>query len=260
MTRTFRLAGTEYPMPPTTSELPSVLLVGLPKSGTTMLTKVFQMLCQETGVTHLPLHDQLYAAGIEPNRAEMDQLRQVFEPRGYCFGAFRHAFPYLSSATEMPTIWLRRDPKDVIVSRYFSQAFSHPAPGGDAKTAFDEERARMQQTEVDTFALQDLERQAKLARTYLDVIPKDELHVFWYEDIIYEKARWIAEMLEVCGWQVADDKIAAIAEAVDIIPEAENPKAFVRQVHPGNYAKHLSPQTCDRIDEYYAEHVPEWSR
>lgn len=247
-------------MPPTSSRLGSVLLTGLPKSGTSMLTKVFQMACQAAGVTHLPVHDQLYSAGIEPTAAEQEQLRELFLPKGYCYGAFRHAFSYLSAATDMPTIWLRRDPKDVIVSRYFSQAYSHAAPGGDAKHAFASEREQVQKTAIEAFVIQEVERQAQLARTYLDIIPASNLHVFWYEDIIYKKREWIEQMMALCGWQLSSEQINAIVTEVDVIPTTEDPKAFVRQVHPGNHQKHLSPATSDHIDAFFKQHVPEWTR
>jgi hypothetical protein len=258
MSRTICLAGIDYPIPTTTSELGSVLLVGLPKSGTTLLTKVFGAASAHVGVTHLPVHDLLYAAGISPTDAELQKLRELFQPAGYCYGAFRHAFSFLSAARDMPTIWIRRDPKDVIVSRYFSQAYSHLPPGGDQREAFLAEREQLQATELESFAATEMVRQAQLARTYLNVVPSTNLHVFWYEDIIYQKRSWIERMMSICGWQLAAAHVETILQAVDEFPDAETPNAFVRQVHPGNYQKHLSAATCERIDAYFAEHVPEW--
>lgn len=262
MSHVIRIDGAEYPVPPTSSTLPSVLLVGLPKSGTTLLTKIFARASELVGVTHLDLHGQLYRAGLTITDELVAQLREIFEPAGYCYGAFRAPFPFLRGAGKknLPVIWIRRDPKDVIVSRYFSDAYSHPPPGGKAAEAFHAQRAEIRAMGVDEFARREIDVQIGFVRQFLAVVPANNLHVWWYEDVIYEKPRWIREMMQVCGWPLTDVQIAAILEQVDVVPEAEDPQQFIRQVHPGNYSKHLAPATVAAIDERFLAELPAWRR
>jgi len=262
MARIIRFQGQDYYVPATASSLPSVVLVGLPKSGTTLLTKVFRNACELIGVQHLDVHGELFVAGAGHDQSVHAQLREIFEPAGYCYGAFRQAFSFLEAAGELglTTIWIRRDPKDVIVSRYFSDAYSHRAPGGGQRDDFLARREEVRAMGVDEFALSQIEPELAVTRRYLDTIPSNNLQVYWYEDLIYRKHAWIAQMMADCRWPLTAEHIDAIVERVDVVPVAEDPKQFIRQVHPGNHKKHLAPETIARIDRRFAEELPSWKR
>jgi hypothetical protein len=58
----------------------------------------------------------------------------------------------------------------------------------------------------------------------------------------------VEKIVETFGWMIGDDQAKQMASSVDIRPERENPRAFVRRVTPGDYRGKLRPQTIEKIN------------
>ena len=73
---------------------------------------------------------EFFNLGIRAPQAPASTSR-IFLDRGYCYGGFR----FLPESFEIPilgqvkSLLLVRDPRDMLVSHYFSTRSSHPAPG-----------------------------------------------------------------------------------------------------------------------------------
>lgn len=244
-------------LPASTSGKPSILLVGLPKSGTTMLTQVFKLACRANGVAHVDLHGDLFKRGLgEKADQELEGISQLFQPTGYCYGAFRRAFGFLNqspAAREMTVIWIVREPKDILVSRYFSDAYSHPTGTGKQSDDFKARREAFLKMTVSEYARNTVEGYAQNCAHFQRMIPSKQIHWYRYEDIIYKKREWISDMMAKIDWSLNDAQMQEILDLVDVFPEAENKEQHIRQVHPGNYVKHLDQETIDYVDRVLAD-------
>ena len=69
-----------------------------------------------------------------------------------------------------------------------------------------------------------------------------------YEDVIYEKEKWLTNVVTKLGLQHNTELIGNIARRFDIVPETENENEHIRQVHPGDHKKKLSPQTIQELN------------
>ncbi len=118
----------------------SAFLVSLPKAGSTLLNRMMAHAAKLVGQTFFNAPRELRSLGIKPNDTPAS-LSSLFVPNGYMYGGFRG----LPGAIQLPdwasghTVVLVRDPRDMLVSLYFSVAYSHSPPGTGAGDAFYEQ-------------------------------------------------------------------------------------------------------------------------
>jgi hypothetical protein len=243
----------EINLPESSSDSKSVILLGLPKSGTTLLSNIFKLAASYLGVGFVPLHDNLFKLGLEQESDNiLDPLHVLLLNQGYCYGAFRKFFnfinhDFLSSASK---IMIVRDPKDMMVSDYFSMAYSHPKPGNKTEEQYAQWQISLQERDINTVVRERFHDYIRRMQKYREILTQYSFKVYKYEEIIFNKYDWTVDMMSYCNWSLTDEQISQIVEAVDIFPKNENKAAHIRQVAPGNYKKYLEQSTIDFIDGY----------
>lgn len=241
--------------PPTGANVPSFFTFSLPKAGSSLLEAMIRDICDQTGIRHFsPLVD-LFERGCDPSEVEVDPA-VAFPETGYCFTGFREAPTILppKALRNRPAVLLVRDPRDALTSMYFSMAFSHPAPGGDvARLKFLQRRDEIRAMGLDAFVLNELPHFESLMDRMLFYVGGMNFRLYRYEDIIYRKREWLADMLAHFGLSVSDEVLERTVERHDIRPDSENRNLHVRQVHPGDGRRKLKPETLATLDAVLTE-------
>nr|WP_255720749.1 sulfotransferase domain-containing protein [Acuticoccus kalidii] len=176
--------------------------------------------------------------------------------RGYAFGGFRSPWllPFVRQYRENQKLLLVRDPRDIAVSYYFSMAKSHALPKqGTAREAVLALRETALAEELSEYVLKgkvnpviaNLTTFVKHAELY------PNMDIVRYEDIIFDKESLFDKICSMCALQLPPEERARIVKKHDIRPTEENPGAHVRQVTPGNYKKHLSPEAEGYLTERF---------
>ena len=251
----FRNSGAALPaLPDAPSDRPSVVALSLHKAGSTLLYDLLRGLAPAAGLAFVSLPDHFFAAGLR-HREYPPEAASLILPRGYCYGGFRGVpgfdIPILSTAR---VVVLVRDPRDMAVSEYHSIARSHiiPAPvqAGAAPHFLQRERELVGQRSIDQHAIQAARgidmRFDRLA--LLGLFWRPNVAVFRYEDVVYRKRDWVAEMCEWFDWDIPQSCRDAIADRHDVVPVNPDPGAHIRQVHPGSHRRELRPETVATID------------
>lgn len=245
----------EVAVPPATSELASTLAFSVNKGGSTLLFNLLTDACAHLGVTWFSPEDVFFSQGhVARNRPQVTDID--FAPTGYCFGGFRnfphYRIPLLDTAR---AIWLVRDPRDVMVSLYYSMAFSHEAPGGEAGERFRASRGRVQEMGVDAFARHRVIQQVRTIEGYYaqSFTTRPNVRCYRYEDVIFEKRAWLGDIAEWFDWDLTDAVIDAIVTPHDVVPETADPTRHIRRVRPGAYREELSAPVVRRLETLFAE-------
>lgn len=249
--------------PPPASARASVTAFSLAKAGSTLLYDLLSVLAPAAGLTYFSTEDALFAGGVSVNRRPAN-VGDLFRPTGYCYGGFRQypAYPIpVLHATR--SIFLVRDPRDMAVSLYFSMMKSHvlPEAGGGADGAREEfERARANVAAVSIDAWVNHAAVVQYTRMFEGYLAqgflwRPNVATYRYEDVIFAKRAWLADICDWFEWDVPADVRDAIADRFDLRPDGERPDQHVRQVTPGDYRKHLSADTVDRLTAAFAEYL-----
>lgn len=259
--------GTEDPIltfpAPGQEDIRSVIAFGLYKSGSTLVESVLKQLSQEVGITQFNPDAELWNKGIQIIDSPKN-LGEQFSQAGYCFGVFRQVYrPYEIQILRTNRSLIQiRDPRDILVSHYFSVSRSHPRPPktGRASNTFDTMREQALGRSIDEHALEFQQWVWCLYRDAEPLLLNPLCRVFRYEDIIFDKVQWIHDLTKHFQWNnLSSEFMESVAKANDIRPEIEQPNAHIRSVTPGDHKNKLKPKTIAQLNETFADILERFS-
>lgn len=147
-------------------------------------------------------------------------------------------------------ILLVRDPRDALVSEYFSNAYSHSLPKVQAEgSVLAAERQRALNASIEEYVLDKVEALNRTVDGYRKLLGQKHLLVMRYEDVIFDKPEWCRQIAAHFGMEASDALVDAIVSWADVRPDVENAQAFVRRVTPGDHKEKLSAKTIGRIED-----------
>jgi len=248
---------TIFALPPTKNpDVPSVYAFSLPKAGSVLFDSIMRSLSERVGLTYVSLMGEFFRLGL-PEKNIPSSASRIFKDNGYCFGGFR-AFPrrfVIPNLETTKSVLLVRDPRDMLVSHYYSMRSSHPDRGKVLTTSVQglPRRDHALNLSVDDYALDMARVYARQLSHYMEVLKEypSNFTVFRYEDVIFEKRKWVADICASCGWDISSRAIRRIADKNDIVPIVENEAKHIRQVVPGDGMRKLQPETIEKLNELF---------
>jgi hypothetical protein len=245
---------------------PSVFSFSMAKAGSTLLYNMLSQLAPGAGLTYFSIEDYLFSRNVSPvNRP--GYIGDVIRPTGYCYGGFRQYPAFrVTGLNNAKVTFLVRDPRDMMTSLYFSLLGSHrvpaaeePAKGEPAGAAerLLKARARLQTTDINTFARRSVNTYLKIFEGYVaqGFAWRQNVAIYRYEDVIFAKDAWVRDICEWYAWEIDPARQRQVAAMFDERPTEERPLEHVRQVTPGNWRAHLTEGTSAVIVEALAEYM-----
>jgi hypothetical protein len=222
---------------------PSSYVFAYAKAGSVMLDNIIEELARTAGLPAFNLNSQLFTQGHSPEDIDLD-LRRLFLPNGCIHYGFRN-YPDF----QLPVLpanrcaLMVRDPRDMLVSMYYSWTQSHHVPhGGPQRDYMLDLREKSQKMDIDEFC-----RANSFGYMYaLDFNNKnglDKAITLRYEDYIFNKPALVERLCVIFGTELPSNEIRRIAEKFDIRPETEDPASHIRNVKTGNFRDKLSTET-----------------
>jgi hypothetical protein len=237
-------------------------VLGVRKSGSSILNSIVEALAKFNDVPFVDVAGRLFEAGILVRDWQRDpELRAVLR-QGHVYGGFRNCplcFLGFFAFTGARKVLLVRDPRDALVSEYFSNAYSHSIPpAGESKEKMLASRVEAQAATIDDYVL-GMTGQMRRALDEYRPVKKDPLcRVFRYEDVIFEKGRLMSDICDFFGWTITDEQKRLILGWADVIPAQEDPTRFIRRVTPGDHLEKLAPATIARLNEIFRNELVEY--
>jgi hypothetical protein len=236
-------------------------VLGIRKSGSTLLHRICASLARFNSVNYIDVAGTFFQNNT-PVSAWVNEpaLRKVLRP-GNAYGGFRNmpmCFADTPTFSKASKVLLVRDPRDALVSEFFSNAYSHSIPerqnvdqGVTANILLERQKALQSTVEEYVLARVPLMRRTFLEYTSLTEDPNTLL--LKYEDIVFQKREMIHAILRHFRWELGAHQLTQLLDKVDVRPTAENPTAFVRRVTPGDHKEKLSPRTIAALNSELRE-------
>jgi hypothetical protein len=248
--------------PKAESSVQSAYIIGMKKGGSTLLAQIMRDLAPLSPRTLFEYPKLAFDQGM-PESTAIEDVSNILTQPGYVFGVFRwlpeadlfdlNAMLRADSPRAARCLLLLRDPRDALVSLYFSDAASHPIPkSGPLKEVYEDARARLVNVPIDDYVL---ELAPIFLRHYyrtMQLLALPELTLLRYEDIVYDKLRLVRATADVMEAHADEATLVQIAEKYARIPSNETPAAHLRQAHPGDYTRKLAPATIEKLNGMFA--------
>lgn len=245
---------TIYTLPPPHPSAASALIFALPKSGSVMLDGIVRELCAVVGLPYVSVPGELFAAGyFHGDGKTPPNVSEVFFEHGYCYGGFRakpreYEIPIVG---KVGAVLLVRDPRDMLVSLYYSTSNHPPLGRGVANPAVQ----LAHRTTLTEFVEQWAESPFFQDRLddYVAMVRAGAIRkLFRYEDVVFKKRQWVKDIRNTFGWAIDDKACEAIALKFDMFPEQEQQEHHIRQVTPGDHERKLGQATIARLNKTLA--------
>jgi hypothetical protein len=238
---------------------PACFVLGVRKSGSSFFNLLCRRIARINGVPWIDLPGAMFRANISVAAWQRDPETAALLRPGHAYGGYRDCPLGLVDAPlfrDAPKLLLVRDPRDALVSEYFSVAHSHSLPPETGDTGAREEllrrREAAQAMSVERFALSNAERMATTLMAYAPLLADPRLTLLRYEEVVFDKGALVDAVAARFGWSVRPRQRDAIVEAFDARPAVEDPHAFVRRVTPGDHREKLSAGTIAELDAVLA--------
>jgi hypothetical protein len=231
------------------------------KSGSTMLHKIVNALARRNGVNSVDVPGTFFRHGMRVADWVKADLQEILKPGniyiGYrSFPTNMAGYPLFQSAKK---ILMFRDPRDALVSQYFSDAYSHSLPSRDTETgrkaaeAFEKKREEVRATSIDDYVVKNAKAIETTLLAYAAMLKDPTCLCLRYEDYVFQKKRLIYKILQHFEWSCPPGIIEGLLKHIDEIPEVEDTARFVRRVIPGDHRNKLKPEAIRRLNNQLKE-------
>jgi hypothetical protein len=236
---------------------PAYFVLGVRKSGSSILNSMVTALAQKQGLPFVDIPGQLFKAGHKVDDWQRDPGMASVIAGGNVYGGFRNCPTGLGmNATYIVSrkVLLVRDPRDALVSEYFSNAYSHSVPTeGDARDQMLALREQALQASIESFVLERAPAMGRTLMEYAGAARDPQLKLYRYEEVITRKRALLESIGQHFGWRLDAGHLGKVLEWADVLPDEERPTAFVRRVLPGDHRNKLTPAVIERLNALLGE-------
>jgi len=245
-----------------------IIVFTLHKSASMFLHKQCELLSRLSGIEyHSP---NVPTSGIDARRLLTD--KEIWRTRHGCFAPIRF-FVDVPNMEQYEIILHLRDPRDVLVSMFFSYCFIHPGEIA-GNTGY---RREVAVRGIDAFVLDKASGNSSAYRgdygtgghvedlvgsmshryrAYINgLLGRPNVMLVAYEEMVTDYRSWLERFIK--SFPLAD-KQRVVDELVELSPtffprRDGDVMAHVRHVTPGDYRKKLRPETIHQLDEVFSD-------
>ena len=242
-------------LPEASSKFEPCFAFSVHKCGSTMMNNMIRAVCQAADVPAATLPTYFFNEGIPPNVWSREtEMLPVFSQNLLYYG-----FRFLPPSFKAPEfdiksrrfVLLVRDPRDALVSQYFSYGKkdgSHKLPKKNADKMIAKMAASDDLT-IDEYVVREAPKLVEKFAAYRDALNFDLGMVRTYEDVFFNKEKFVGDIFAHFGIDVPAEVVASTVEKFDVRPEVEDQTKHIRKGTPGDHAEKLEASTIDQLND-----------
>jgi hypothetical protein len=234
----------------------SFIHMSMNKCATQFVRSVIFDLVDKSGLVKLNLNSLAFQTDFPYlnllGEKEFEEYKKLFLPTGCCYSVFGGPLLHLGNSDEFRKYIMIRDPRDVLVSEYYSFKYSHPTPirSSGKYSEFMQSQALAKSLSIDEFVLRRIAHMDKLLGEYLSVreVYSKNTSIWKYEDFIKDKWQWFLELARLLQVELSQAEIKTFQEKVlGRTVKKENLRSHFRKGVSGDYKSKLETVTIDTL-------------
>jgi hypothetical protein len=240
---------------------PSIIHFSLNKAATQYTGRILKQCAVENGMVPVSIHGYAFHTNFpyldHLTAEEMEKYRHIFKPNGYLYSVFGGMIEGISELEKHKIVLMIRDFRDLLVSEYYSIAYSHIAPYklGNKYELFVEQRTKARESSIDEYAVTESNRIYNTLQRYktllIDKYPN--VYITKYEDMINDFSGWLNNLLYNCELNIRPDFFTALLGKNERIkPKDEDVQRHMRKGKSGEYKEKLNRETIEYLNEKFS--------
>lgn len=231
----------------------------LHKCGSSLMNEMISEACRRADVEAVSIPDLLFKYGVTDDQWTGDGRLGAFFEKGRIYFGFRYLpelFKKQISLLDGKKITLLiRDPRDALVSMYFSfggKHISHVLPEKNSEQIL----ANWKKTahlNIDDYVLQTAPMFLQRFIDYKEYLYFENVLLCRYEDVYYDKVNFLSSVFKHFGVNISSSIIKDVSSLHDIRPASEDPTKHIRKGIPGDHREKLQPETISRLNEMLSD-------
>ena len=231
------------------SDLQSILFFTTYKCASSFAGEIINELTANASYKHVNFDSYFYHLDKDTD-IEYEKIfsKNTFRESGFIYGPMRHYQP-IPEINKYKTLLILRDPRDVLVSHYYSAKYSHEV----STTKMLQKRRMTQGQDIDEFVLERLEEFAKIYEQYkLNILPLEGTIFVRYEDMISNPKDFIIKLYKILNINIDIEHIEEIVRNRMAMPKREDKYSHRRSGKSGQYLEKLNSKTVKAINSRLA--------
>lgn len=226
----------------------SIVFYTIRKSASQLIDDILLQLAAYTHHIHIRLGHFAYLTAQINNIDPGQLLKRIAYPQGYIYGPIR-IFQPIEKIEQYNVVLLLRDPRDVLVSEYYSIRNTHVMYDLD----FIRKRKLAHRLSIDEYVKQDANLFLKHYEEYIkELLDKPYVLFCKYEDMIVDFDAFLTKVSQHCKLSISEDQKKELLKLGSVkLPEKENQKQHIRKGKPGDHKEKLKPETIHWLNEKF---------
>jgi len=236
----------------------SILHFSLNKAATQYTKDILCKIADEIELLPIHLHEYAFYSKFKyftsQSQEELENNQYLFKSKGILYSVFGGFFNGIEDIDKYKIIITIRDPRDIIVSSYFSITVNHmePPKTSDKYERFINLRKTYKKLNIDDFALQKVKSVKNNFKNYIDsgIVRKDNVLLLKYENMVTDFPNWLNELFDFLEVNKSYAIYSQLIESQKkIVPKTENINKHIRKGRAGDYKEKLSKKTIEVINK-----------
>lgn len=251
-----KLFGSQLAVPP--GNFMDCYAFSIHKAGSTLMHKMIAEVCRGAKIPCVSIADTLFCEGfMENDWGGHPGIRQLIGPGRVYYGFRSLPDALLDDSLQLKnkrSVLLVRDPRDALVSQYYSFGGKHPShvKPEKSKSVILQNAKKTEHMTIDEYVLSVAQGHLRRLNSYRTNLDFDNVLLRRYEDIFFDKRKFLGEIFNHFGIEVPGTVLDKVAARNDVRPEVEDPTKHIRKGTPGDHAEKLRPETIEELNKLFA--------
>jgi hypothetical protein len=240
-------------------DFPECYAFSLHKAGSTLMHKMIKEVCVAAHISAISIPDMMFREGVIEKEWGTDTRILNLVESGHIYIGFRKLPEILLGGQinlqRKKSVLLIRDPRDALVSQYFSfggKYISHRLPTKNAKTILDAWQSTAD-LEIDEYVIRAAPGYLRNLIAYKDNLDFDNVLLRFYEHVYYNKLQFLMDIFGHFGFSIDHTILEEVAITNDIRPTQEDISKHIRKGEPGDHIVKLETETVRRLNDIFRD-------
>lgn len=221
------------------------------KCASTFLDKFIGSVAVDQGLTSYNYESLIWnISSVETEVVLQEKRERIFSRSGALYGPIRR-FVDVPNLANRNILLVLRDPRDVVVSEYYSVAYSHALPGNKrSRDRYLIRRERAKSQTVDEYAVEAAYRYKEVYSQYAKhLLGKENVTFLTYEEMVADFDTWCLKAVSGLGLNYNEACYSILRKESGSASGSGEVSSHRRNGTPGEYRRILNDHSKERVEE-----------